>query len=281
MKQSFFSLVLIVIATIAVAQDNSSAQWAKNNITVDGNAADWNAPLKHYDNDTRLFFDFKNDSNNLYLCFQTKDEMTEAKIMRAGMKIMISDKINGKHKSTINFPLGFKRQTRPTQTEDGIKPDPLSSHSVRHLNFLSQDTIMEVKGFADKNGLISANDVTGIHAAINWDSTNILTYEVAIPLNKLFGAGYNIKDFSKDISLNVVINAMAAGSQNQSAGAFSGRGGHGGGRMGGGRMGGSGAIGHEGNRAEGEENGSYGSERAAMSQKSELKQKFALAMPQQ
>ena len=39
-------------------------------------------------------------------------------------------------------------------------------------------------------------------------------------------------------------------------------------------------LGHEGNRTEGEGGEQYGNERAAMSQKSELKQKFVLAMPQ-
>ncbi len=272
-------MILVFITTIAFAQDNSTAQWAKNNITVDGNAVDWNAPLKHYDNDTRLFFDFKNDNNNLYLCFQTKDEMTETKIMRSGMKIIITDKINGKHKSSINFPLGSNHPSKRTQT-DGIKPDPLSTHSSRHQSFLAQDTMMEVKGFADKNGLIPANDVASIHAAINWDSANTFTYEAAIPLKELFGNDYNIKDISKDISLNVIINAMPAGSQNENTGGYGGRGGHGGGgRMGGGaRMGGSG--GHEGNGTEDEGNGHYGYDRAAIFQKSELKQKFTLATPQ-
>src|SRR6185312_2099443 len=277
MKRSFSLLILVFIATIAFAQDNSAAQWAKNNITVDGNTADWNHSLKHYDNDTRLFFDFKNDSNNLYLCFQTKDEMTEAKIMRAGMKIIIGDKINGKHKSSISFPLGFKHAFKSEQAENAITPDPLSSPG-RHQHFTPDS--MEVKGFAGKNGLISANDAAGIHAAIGRDSANTLTYEVAIPLKELFGSGYSIKDFSKDISLNVIINALSPGSHSATAG-YGGRGGHsGGGRMGGGRMGGYGGMGHERNRTEGEGGEQYGNERAAMSQKSELKQKFVLAMPQ-
>src|SRR6185312_8025996 len=145
MKQFSFLVILVFIATIAFAQDNSTAQWAKNNITVDGNAADWNHSLKHYDNDTRLFFDFKNDTNNLYLCFQTKDEMTEAKIMRAGMKIIIINKINGKHKSSIDFPLGFKHASKQAQTDDTVKPDPLSTQTNKHQHFLSRDTMMEVK----------------------------------------------------------------------------------------------------------------------------------------
>lgn len=279
MKKYLFLQIVVFIATIAVAQDNPTAQWAKNSITIDGSAADWNQSLKHYDNDTRLFFDFKNDSNTLYLCFQTKDEMTEAKIMRAGMKIIISDKINGKHKSSVSFPLGFKNRAKSEETDDAIKPDPLSTHSNRHQSFLAHDTSMEVRGFADKNGLISAYDVKSIHAAINWDSANTLTYEIAIPLKELFGVGYNIQDYSKGVSLNVIVNAMPAGFQTEKPGGYNGRGGRGGGRMGGNRMG-SGGMGHEGNGTESESNGQSAYERAMMSQKSELKQRFALATPQ-
>jgi hypothetical protein len=279
MQKFLFSLILVFVGAFGFAQENSTAQWTKNNITVDGNAADWNQSLKHYDNSTRLFFDFKNDSNNLYLCFQTKDEMTGTKIMRAGMKIIISDKINGKHKSSVSFPLGFKNHTKPAETNDAVKPDPLATSGSRHQNYLALDTLMEVKGFADKNGLISANDVNSIHAAINWDSANTLTYEVAIPLKELFGAGYKLTDFSKGVSLNVIINAIPAGSENENAGGYGGRGGHGGGRMGGGRMG-SGGMGHEGNRTEGEGNSQYEYDRAALLQKSELKQRFELASPQ-
>jgi hypothetical protein len=49
--------------------------------------------------------------------------------------------------------------------------------------------------------------------------------------------------------------------------------------MGGNRMG-SGGMGHEGNGTESESNGQSAYERAMMSQKSELKQRFALATPQ-
>jgi hypothetical protein len=268
MKQLFFLLTLFFITSSTFAQNNASAQWAKNKITVDGNIQDWNS-LKHYDNQSKLFFDFKNDSNNLYLCFQTKDEINQAKIMRSGMKIILSDKINGKHKSTINFPIGVKNAVKSASSEDNIQPDPLASHLSKHAVFLASNTMMEVKGFANKNGLISSNDISGIHAAINWDPANTLTYEIAIPLKELFGNYFNVKDISKDISLNVIINAMSvADSRNSEVNNFSGT--REGGRSAGG--GGSDEMEHEKRIAE------YN--RMILMQKTELKQKFTLSMPQ-
>jgi hypothetical protein len=273
MKKAGFLLIVICITTFAFAQENSTAQWSQNKITVDGNIADWNPPLKHYDNQTNLFFGFKDDSSNLYLCFQTRDEITETKILHSGMKVILSDKINGKHKAVINFPLGVKHSSKPVQQEQTAQ-----EASSGRRGYAVHDS-MEVKGFADKNGLIPANDVAGIHAAIGRDSSNTFTYEIAIPFKQMFGNDYQVKDLSKEISLNVIINAMPAGSQNH-AGGYSHSGG-GGGRMGGGYGGMHGSHG-----AGREQNGTNdateqtGFDKMAMFQKTELKEKFELAMPQ-
>jgi len=279
MKRSFFSLILSFIATIAFAQELSTAQWEKNNITVDGSAADWNHSLKHYDNNTRLFFDFKNDSNDLYLCLQTKDEIAEEKIIRSGMKIILSNKINGKHKAVINFPLAIKHSSTAVQHDEETAQEGGTGYPGRHKAFGANDS-MEVKGFADKNGLIPANDISGIHAAMGRDSSNALTIEMAIPFKEMFGNDYQEKDLSKDISLDVIINAMPAGSQNRGSGYAHG-GGRGSGRMGGGY----GHGGMHGSRGAGEQNEAddatqqTGFDRMAMFQKSELKEKLQLATP--
>jgi hypothetical protein len=258
--------MLYFTTSFAFAQDNSAAHWTTNNITTDGNANDWQPPLKHYDNQTKLFFDFKNDSNNLYLCFQTKDEMNQAKILGAGMKIILSGKMNGKHKSIINFPLGVKNSQIP-KTDDEVQPDPLAAHESKHAIFLARDTAMEVKGFVTQNGLIGSNNASGIRAAINWNAENTLTYEVAIPLKELFGEGYDLKDLSKEISLNVVINGMSVNdAKKHSANGYGERRGNGEGRT----NNGSGAMDNEARMA------AYNT--MLMSQKTELKQKFVLSL---
>lgn len=262
----------MILATVFAFAQDATSEWAKDKIEVDGNANDWKLPLKHYDNQTGLFFDFKNDNNNLYLCFQTKDEMNEAKILRSGMKVILSNKVNGKHKSIISYPLPVKHELKQNNPDE-IKPDPLAPQKSRRASFLAADTLMEVKGFTNNDGIISIKN-SDIHAAINFDSSNALTYEISIPLKELFGNDYNGNDVSKDISLNVIVNAMPNHSENGASG-FSGRSGHGG-RMGAGY----GGMQHEGSRMEGEEQNQNQFERAALLQKTEFKQKFTLATPQ-
>ena len=104
MKKCLSVFLFLFMGTIVFAQENFSLPFSNGSVIADGDPHDWTTPLKHYDINTRLFFDFKNDSNNLYLCFQTNDIATQTKLLRAGMKITLSSKINGKHKATIGFP---------------------------------------------------------------------------------------------------------------------------------------------------------------------------------
>ena len=212
MKKPLVFFLFISASAISFAQEAPVSSFAKNKIIINGNADDWNHPLKHYDNTTRLFFDFENDENNLYLSFQARDELNEEKILRAGMKIILSSKINGKHKSVINYPLPAPKNS---ENNDQITVDPMATGPDKHATFLAKDSLMEVKGFATQSGTISSKDTTGIHAAINWDSSKTLTCEIAIPLKEMFGENYDAKELSKDIFLEVVINAVPYGKISQ------------------------------------------------------------------
>ena len=253
MKKLFLFFLFVPISTFSFSQETPASSFAKNKIIIDGNPKEWNLPLKHYDNTTRLFFDFENDANNLYLCFQAKDEMNEEKILKAGMKIILSSKINGKHKSVINYPLPAPKTS---ENNDEITRDPLATRPDNHATFLAKDTLMEVKGFAMQSGTISSKDTSGIHAAINWDTSKTLTYEIAIPLKEMFGENYDIKDLSKEISLEVIINAAPYGNSSQLRRTQS-------------------SSGNE----ESNEDRQLQAKRAFMLQKAQLKEKFTLAMP--
>ncbi|MEO9022582.1 MAG: hypothetical protein ABI237_19485 [Ginsengibacter sp.] len=263
MKIVFFTISFFLTSAIAFAQDKPASQWPANTIIIDGNAAEWNLPLKNYDRDTRLFFDIKNDNNNLYLCFQSSDEMNQAKIMRSGMKIILISKINGKHKEVIDFPLPYKRPSSGS-SQDELQEKFGRAQMIQNIRaaFLASDTVMNVKGFTTKNGIIPSNDPNGIHASINWSANNTFTYEIAIPLKEMFGNDYNPKDISKEIALNVIINAF---SRPQGPGNN-------------GRSDGSRGMSEGDGRRMGEQGGEQAQEdRSAMFQKSELKEKFTLA----
>lgn len=262
----------LFIANVLLAQDDMpQSTWMASPVKIDGIGNEWPKTLRFYDNSTKLFFAFANDDKNLYICFQSPDEMNQVKIMRAGMKINLAVKTSAKHNVSIIFPIARSTDNvqKPLAENGG---DQQTRQKDRKNNFLVENTLMEVKGFATRTGTISINDSSGINAAINWDENNKMIYEIAIPLKEFYGAGFTLADMSKPVSLDVEVNAV---SNNHS---YSGGGG-GFGSRGGGRMGGGGGH-RRGNAAGGEERADETSRqesRAAMFEKGELKEKFILA----
>ena len=270
MIRNIFAIASIFFSTLSFAQDDmAKSSWISSPVKIDGNAREWKVPLKYYDAGTKLFFAFANDDKNLYLCFQAPDEMSQVKIMHAGMEIYLS--IKGKHKVSVTFPLAV--QSAPSSSQNDANGEN-ASRKDRRTSFILQNTMMAVKGFETRNGIIPINDSSGINAAINWDENDKLTYEAAIPLKEWLGINYNGADISKDISLEIEINAVkrkAHAGSGDSENGFSG-----GGK--GGRMGGGGGMRHQRNTNTDEENSVLpGENKWSMFEKSKLKEKFILA----
>src|ERR1043165_3184571 len=197
-------IFLIAISLNAFSQKDllPTAYWKTPKI--DGDPSEWNKPLRFYDAETKLFFAFANDSSNMYLVFQSNDKRNQVKIHMAGMKVSIQTKGAEKHKTCIAYPLtdskeNFAREVLNEETE----PDIESMKS----KFMLQNTNMLCTGFANQNGNFPITDSVGIHAALNWNERNVMTYEIVIPLKELFGKNYTEKDLSKVITLLIEVNA--------------------------------------------------------------------------
>jgi hypothetical protein len=205
MRRNVFFVSLILTYVAGSAQDNlAKSSWVNAPVMIDGNAKDWTLPLNYYDADTKLFFSFANDHSNLYLCFQSPDEANQMKIMNAGMEISLS--IKGKHRVSVDFPLD--NQKVPGQSPGENTPDDYLNRKSREDSFLLKDTLMELKGFRGNNGMTAIHNNAGVNAAINWDESNKLTYEISIPLGEMFGNNYSLSDIARDITLEVTVNAL-------------------------------------------------------------------------
>ena len=202
---SKFRLVSAFLFCSSLLFSQSSISTWKNSVKIDGEANEWSKPLRFYDAETKLFFSFTNDSSNLFLCFQSNDKRNQVKIHMAGMKVSINTKGKEKHKTSISYPLtdsklNFAREELNEEVEPDI--DRLKNQ------FKLQNTNMLLSGFATQNGTYPIKDSVGIHADLNWNERNIMTYELAIPLKELFGVNYTAKDLTTVITLIVEVNAV-------------------------------------------------------------------------
>jgi len=274
MVKSILTGVLLFASCFSFSQDDiGRSSWITTPVKVDGSPVEWNQPLRYYDHNTKLFFAFNNDDKNLYICFQTADETSQMKIMRSGMEVTLVTK--NKHKASITFPMKPQTETeRPAQHADENSSPQNFNHANMRAAFLAADTTMDVQGFSTRNGLIPINDTSGINVAISVGEADKLTYEIAVPLKELFGAGYTTTDITKDISLAVKVNAGPSKNGSGGRNSFSGRGG---GRMGGRRGGGGGMNSNSDPSAEEGNAEQRVEDRTAMFEKSEFKEKFVLA----
>ncbi len=201
------ALVFLIFFSSALYSQSllPTAYWKSNSVKIDGEASEWNNPLRFYDAETKLFFAFANDSTNLYLCFQSNDKRNQVKIHMAGMKVYIITKGKEKHKGCIIYPLvDPKENFAREELNEEVEPD------IERLKntFLLQNTNMLTSGFANQNGNYPIHDSVGIHSYLNWNEKNIMTYEIAIPLKEIYGNNYTAKDLEKVISLVIEVNAV-------------------------------------------------------------------------
>jgi len=291
MKKYLLIIMFAACTAFVNAQDVSTAKWVPQPVVVDGNANDWHLPLNFYDSETKLLFAISNDSANIYLCFEAKDEATQRKIMRAGMKISLETKGRDRRSASVAFPLAPKdrdKSNEPDNTENTghanasdnagnntqaadatyHKPDP----TVLRQKFLMNNIIMNLEGFVTTNGMVPVRGKS-ISAAMNWDEQDNLFYEIAIPIKEFLEDGYTAEDIAREITLHVEVNAMQQTERRGGSGdgsGFSDQGGmsgmQGGGMRGGGMRGGGGGMRGGGMRGGGGM-GASGSERTSFKQK--------------
>jgi hypothetical protein len=155
---------------------------------------------------TKLAFDIRNDSNNLYLVFEIPDQRTQFRIARAGMSLSIEAKTKPKRKKGIYFsPFISEKPGQHNRTESEKKGPSI----IRQKYMLSPPDVM-ASGFAFSDGEISENkDIKKVAYFADWDSLNCMTVEFRIPLRELFGDNFDLRKVSEqEISMTLQENAF-------------------------------------------------------------------------
>lgn len=190
-------LPFLCLSSLAFSQGfTSTARWATEKVIIDGNAAEWQDPLNFFDAGTRILFGISNDSTTLYLCLQNPDENVQGKIFRGGLSVNLRVKRRPKRISSINYPL-------PGSDNGSAGPGQTPDIELLKTNFLLQNIMMETSGFASFNGMHAVSDSAVIRASINWDKTNRMTYELAIPFSEIYGADFTEEDLKKELTMHV------------------------------------------------------------------------------
>jgi hypothetical protein len=218
------------------------AIWQITPINVDGNLIDWNLPLQYYDEDSKLNYSFANDESNLYICIRAVDLQTQLKMIKGGMNVWVD--VAGKKNEMVGIRYPLNEKLLPNHTVEKFKKG--ERHDMNHYmhQMILEQSQMQLLGFriAD-NGVSNLHNTSGITAALGWDSTGVLAYEVVIPTKTFYKDKLSTTDGMKTWSIGIVLNGVEAASDGEKHNDDSGSGGGGqhggmGGGMGGGMRGG-------------------------------------------
>ncbi len=215
---------LFFLFMVACSQDSyQSIPWQSKLVEVDGVANEWNIPLKHYDKNLKLNYQFSNDGEYLYFAARTTEMQLIHHIMRGGLTIEMDTMPKSKnYPYSLTFPFmpahpkmgpmqgEPMRENNPTMEADTQEP---SYSEPQYFNpnqqqmmspMLSQFQIKGFGGIAKDSALVVPMDQAGgIRAHCTPSEDGILFYEVAIPLNSIFSEKSAILDTTKIYSCSI------------------------------------------------------------------------------
>ncbi|MBN2519106.1 MAG: hypothetical protein JXB17_01260 [Bacteroidales bacterium] len=208
MKKKLKLLAFSLMATFTCCQAaNDTLRWQSEKITVDGYNSEWGSTLQYYDAETKLLYDMRNDSTNLYMTFETPDKMMQMKLMQVGFKISFKIKTKPKIVASIVFP---KLPENAFKKED-IQTSNRPNSSFIKEKFLIYNDPATIEGFLYSFGSIFKENPNEdeILFSINWDNSDVMIYELKIPLREFYGDDFKFSEITQnDISLQAEIEAL-------------------------------------------------------------------------
>ena len=235
--------------------------WQTTPIAIDGDSKDWPSPYPNYDAKSMVAYATSNDRQYLYITMETGDEMTQMKILKQGMTIMI-DTDGGKNPQLkINYPLQNDNDPLDMAKDKSGLHTENSAHGSHNWDKKIKKSADEanqysLEGFSACNGgyMVSQTTSCGIKLKLGIDEYKELIVEVMIPFKTIYNkelisaadAGHPIsvcfavKGFKAPSTKDNADNNANTGANNNMGGIGqnSGMAGRGGGRGGGGRSGG-------------------------------------------
>ncbi len=204
------ALFLVLISLVACTHYIyiSRCIWQQQAVTIDGRPTEWKLPLKYFDEESKLQYAVSNDFQNIYFCFRATQQETQVKLLRGGMQLWIDTTGQNQHNVGLMFPLSMAlRKANPDEVEPPVKgKQDVAGFKNKYLNGYKE---MDLAGFKTGiNGMSPIKNKAGIEAAINWDTTDILTYEVKIPFRTFYKDSITVHDSLKLFGISFVLNGI-------------------------------------------------------------------------
>lgn len=173
-----FSLCLLISSAVSAQEPLS---W-KEDLKIDADFVDWKEDsLRFFYEEQGLKYVISNDDSYLYIFIKVPHQGQQLKAIYNGFNITVSEDPKGKLGSSVIFPLPDKAALQAVNDETSLE----KAVDRRQVGLETVRAIY-VQGFEEiVDGMISIRNNYGITPAIRIDSSDVLNYELAIPLDEL------------------------------------------------------------------------------------------------
>ncbi|MBN1907742.1 MAG: hypothetical protein JW927_21890 [Deltaproteobacteria bacterium] len=264
-----FLIILVVLLNGCKEPVELQSKWLDKKIVIDGDDIDWANYPYFYDEKTQSCLGFYNDSENIYIHFQTMDRDIQKEIERMGLTIWFNEQ-GGKEKELgLCFPAGggpgrfaappgrdSKMPGLPPGTPEEISAPPPEEMEAKEMPASKtaprgpiMDTMLKIMTGEEDEGYacnLEKAAKMGIEVKSRIDDRNRFIYELKMPYFEKENTAFFVTPSAlNQIGMGIMTGGMKRGGPPQGMGGGGmDRGGRGGGDMpGGGDMGGRGPMG--------------------------------------
>lgn len=194
------SSLLIVSITLLAKKKYDKIKLISSSIVIDGNSNEWSSPLYYYDEKSMLFYDLKNDKENLYIAFSAHKKETIQRIMQNGIQLSI-DTAYGKddYPIYISYPLRANPPSPKERAEGGLTPKESHKNNIKISGFKSQNDTDIVDALSNKYQL---------NAAFKVDK-ELYFCEIKIPLAEFYKKSLCANDSIHPFFFQVTLEALS------------------------------------------------------------------------
>jgi len=192
----YIFIVLCVLLSCSTSKhgrrsaDIMPGTWQSTPILIDGDSKDWPSPYPNYDAKAQVAYATSNDRENLYITMQTGDELTQLKILKQGMVVIIDTGGKKDGQLKINYPLQNDNDPQDMATDDyGGKPAAHGSHWSKKISkSADQATQLSLEGFNGCDGGYTITQVNscGIKVRLRIDEYKELIWEAVVPFRVIY-----------------------------------------------------------------------------------------------
>jgi hypothetical protein len=199
MKTLPFQILLGLVCVFTINANANGALKKDSTIkiihSIDGKVSEWPIDKFEKNGETGIFYCVDHDADNLYLALKIANPQTQMKLTTFGMTLYVDKKGKKKEGTGIEFPIKKEGQSgggrperaeRPGAGNAGNNPAPMDVNAL-HDKIANSMMLLKTFGFdgqEDKTQIFFALQ-SGINIAFDWDETNNMYFEYAIPFTYL------------------------------------------------------------------------------------------------